>query len=198
MSSTSAFVPLVADEVPTVPKEQNRSLYFGYGSNMWLDQMKRRCPNSPYVGIAILKGWKWIINQRGYANVVPSDEDVVYGLVFELSGIDESVLDRCEGFPYMYTKEIHQIELLRNGADLPGEDSKGEAVSGLVYVDVKRMLEGDPKEEYVDRMNMAIKDALKLGVPQWYIDKYLRKRIPERHPTSSQPQDVFLDEANKK
>ncbi|KAI9857584.1 MAG: hypothetical protein M1813_008176 [Trichoglossum hirsutum] len=198
MASASTAIPLDANEVPTIPEQQSSPLYFGFGSNMWLDQMKRRCPGSPYVGIAILEGWKWIINRRGYANVVRSDGDIVYGLVYELSGVDEGVLDRCEGVPYMYTKEIHQIELFRKGMGLPGEGSKGEAVSGLVYVDVKRVLEGDPQEEYIGRMNMAIEDVLKVGVPQWYIDKYIRKSIPKSYPSSSHPRDGFLDGLNKK
>jgi len=34
-----------------------RSLYFGYGSNIWIDQMNRRCPENKYVGVALLKDW---------------------------------------------------------------------------------------------------------------------------------------------
>ena len=32
--------------------------------------MSLRCPSSKYVGLGVLKGWRWIINERGYANVV--------------------------------------------------------------------------------------------------------------------------------
>ncbi|KAI9773057.1 MAG: hypothetical protein M1840_008177 [Geoglossum simile] len=177
---------------------QRGPLYFGYGSNMWLDQMKRRCPNSPYVGIAILREWKWIINQRGYANVVPSEGDVVYGLVYELDGNDERILDRCEGVPHVYEKQEHPIEIFREGIAPLGDGSKGETVDGLVYVDVQRVLKSHPREEYIDRMNMAIRDALKAGVPQWYMDKYVRGSIPEAVPSSSNPQDIFLDALGSK
>ncbi|KAK5013992.1 hypothetical protein LTR60_003581 [Cryomyces antarcticus] len=50
--------------------DSNMTLYFGYGSNLWLHQMARRCPDSTYKGIARLEGHRWIINKRGYANVV--------------------------------------------------------------------------------------------------------------------------------
>jgi gamma-glutamylcyclotransferase len=182
---------MASSKGPISATEQHGPLYFGFGSNKWLDQMKRRCPNSPYVGIAILEGWKWIINQRGYANVVPSEGDVVYGLVYELSSTDERTLDRCEGVPHVYTKQVHSIEFFREGVAPLGDGSKGETVNGLVYVDVERVLEGNPREEYIDRMNMAIRDALKVGVPQWYVDKYIRGSIPEARPSGSGPQDIF-------
>ena len=46
------------------------AFYFGYGSNMRKDQMIQRCPQSKFIGIGCLDGWRWQINERGYANVV--------------------------------------------------------------------------------------------------------------------------------
>jgi len=31
--------------------------YFGYGSNIWLEQMRKRCPESQFIGVGILSGW---------------------------------------------------------------------------------------------------------------------------------------------
>ena len=45
-------------------------LYFAYGSNMWQAQMRTRCPQSLLLGPATLHGYRWIINTRGYANIV--------------------------------------------------------------------------------------------------------------------------------
>ena len=36
-------------------------MYFGYGSNLWLDQVTRRCPKSKFTGLGRLRGWKWFI-----------------------------------------------------------------------------------------------------------------------------------------
>jgi len=149
-----------------------RKLYFGYGSNLWLDQMARRCPESKLVGLGILQGWKWIINDRGYANVIRSPKDLVYGLVYEISLSDEASLDRAEGVPWAYIKETMEIELQSE------DNEKKSAVQNLVYIDKRRVEEAQPKEEYVHRMNMGIKDAAAKGLPKWYIDKYLRKFIP--------------------
>ncbi|RDL35344.1 uncharacterized protein BP5553_07275 [Venustampulla echinocandica] len=46
------------------------TLYFAYGSNLSLTQMSQRCPSSPYYGLGKLPGYRWIIGERGYANVV--------------------------------------------------------------------------------------------------------------------------------
>lgn len=144
------------------------TLYFGYGSNLWLDQMKRRCPSSKYIGIATLRDWKWIINNRHVANIIPSPGDIVYGMIYSLTPKDEEALDGFESVPYAYVKNIFEVEM-----------ADGEKVDSLVYVDVKRLDEDTPRAEYVGRMNYAISDALEKGIPKDYVDKYLRPFIPE-------------------
>ncbi len=37
--------------------ERAPTLYFGYGSDMWVDQMNRRCPENKYIGTAVLYDW---------------------------------------------------------------------------------------------------------------------------------------------
>jgi hypothetical protein len=37
--------------------ENAQTLYFGYGSNVWMDQMNRRCPESRYIATAVLHDW---------------------------------------------------------------------------------------------------------------------------------------------
>ncbi|RFU77051.1 hypothetical protein TARUN_5187 [Trichoderma arundinaceum] len=56
--------------------DENRSeiLYFAYGSNLSTEQMRQRCPYSTAVGLGKVMGWRWIINRRGYANIVRSGE----------------------------------------------------------------------------------------------------------------------------
>jgi hypothetical protein len=39
------------------PKYERTHLYFGYGSNMWKDQMARRCPESALIGVGLVHGW---------------------------------------------------------------------------------------------------------------------------------------------
>lgn len=49
-------------------------LYFAYGSNLSLLQMASRCPTSTYHSFGVLRGYKWIIGERGYANVVKTSK----------------------------------------------------------------------------------------------------------------------------
>ncbi|KAF8912089.1 hypothetical protein CPB84DRAFT_1761234 [Gymnopilus junonius] len=145
--------------------------YFGYGSNLWIDQMKRRCPDSKYVCVGSLANWKWIINVRGYANIIPSEGDIVYGLMYELTPADEESLDIYEGSTY--EKQYIPVNI---DADKCNVDYK--VVEVLIYVDVERKSESYPRTEYIYRMNMGIEDALKEGIPSAYINKYLRTFIP--------------------
>jgi len=50
----------------------------------------------------------------------------------------------------------------------------------LVYINRKQVTDSKPKDEYVYRMNMGIKDAVKEGVPQEYVDQTMRPFIPYR------------------
>ncbi|EKM82448.1 hypothetical protein AGABI1DRAFT_117923 [Agaricus bisporus var. burnettii JB137-S8] len=153
------------------------SIYFGYGSNMWIDQMDRRCPENKYLGIARLADWKWFICEKGYANVVRSPGDEVWGLVYEISEADEQKLDGYENVPDNYHKQYHTVTVFDKKHKAEG--AAGAATLALIYVDVERTKESSPKTEYIYRMNMAIADALKEGVPEAYIKKYLRAFIPE-------------------
>jgi len=146
-----------------------KELYFGYGSNLWVDQMTRRCPESKLIGFGILQGWKWFIHTNGYANIVRSPEDIVYGLIYEISPSDETSLDDIEED---YTKETIEFELRL------ADNGERSFIQGLVYIDEMRVQEGEPREEYVHRINMGINDASARGLPSWYIDKYMRKFIP--------------------
>ncbi|KAF9532190.1 hypothetical protein CPB83DRAFT_847384 [Crepidotus variabilis] len=149
----------------------NNTVYFGYGSNIWLDQMKRRCPNNKFMGVGKLDKWKWIINTRGYANIIPAVPDLVYGFVFELTPEDEKELDTYEGSGYQ--KEYHSIDLVE------AKDTYSAGTrTALIYIDTERLKEGISKKEYVYRINMAIKDGLEQGIPKDYIDRYLRPFIP--------------------
>lgn len=121
---------------------------------------------------------RWIINSRGYANVVPSEEDIVYGMLYTLNTVDEMVLDGYEGVPRDYKKQVIPIEY--TGMHEHGVIIKDglKIIDALVYVDDLRMTPDVVRAEYIVRMNYAIQDAITHGIPEEYIDTYLRKDIP--------------------
>ncbi|CZT46304.1 uncharacterized protein RSE6_06714 [Rhynchosporium secalis] len=194
---------------PSTPR-----LYFAYGSNLSLSQMSLRCPTATYHSLAVLRGWKWIIGTRGYANIVYTsirrdDErgkdggkemkgggeeggDRVYGILYVLQEEDESALDIAEGVPSAYEKVDLGVEMLSEEEE--GKDAKGGGeVKVLVYVDLKRAGEGVCRDEYVARMNRGIRDAIKKGLPQSYVDGVLRKWVrDEEIPGDGEIKDPFL------
>lgn len=102
--------------------QQRRSerLYFAFGSNMHLGQMAKRCPESRYIGTAKLHDYRFQINQRGFANVLPSPGDCVEGLVYLLNLTDEARLDKSEGVPTAYQKCDLAVEVFTAAIDYVG------------------------------------------------------------------------------
>lgn len=179
----------------------NTTVYFGYGSNLWRQQMEQRCPHSEYKGVARLNDYKWLINERGYANVVQISrhregeteeeelslssakayEDEVWGLVYTLQPSDEARLDRNEGVPIAYTKEwlVCDIWPVEDGSGPANLTAKPEQVDMLVYINRGQVTPSAPKKEYIYRMNKGIDDAVDEGVPEKYVEKVMREFIPK-------------------
>ena len=252
--------------------------YFAYGSNMSKTQMLERCPSAHFRGVAILDGWEWIINERGFANVVQLDDDdelgglpwssisvakpsqplatttssastarpdtatasgvsaltgnpepsasttnlgntagasrrssglrvfnveiaperpVVYGLIFHISDNNEMALDLKEGVPWAYTKEIipmriYRPELLKNHPRpshaqftdpsapdfLQGEDGMGPYIRDcLVYLDRERITPCEPRDEYVLRMQRAVREGAEMGIPVEWMRENIGKHV---------------------
>jgi gamma-glutamylcyclotransferase len=179
---------------PTASSAQAKRLYFAYGSNLSPTQMMTRCPGgSAPVGLARLRGWKWLINKRGYANIVlvpatsstittttPSAESsVVYGLLYTLEPIDEEKLDVYEGVPRAYQKVHLDVEMVAKDGQAKEGSEVVVVVETLVYVDGVNVEPGPPRAEYVNRMNRGIREAIDgWGLDEEYVRTVLREFIP--------------------
>ncbi|EWZ95012.1 hypothetical protein BFJ70_g10242 [Fusarium oxysporum] len=203
MSSQGDSQPSQDSTMTLMQENLSEVLYFAYGSNLSTKQMRRRCPYSTPVGLAYLKGWRWIINERGYANVVqlPIDsdndetpeaednrqpstkgkgkekqkqkqkpEEGVYGLLYLVPADDEESLDRYEGVPSAYQK--FQVDVKWASAN----KEEDETLRALVYVDEMRVEEDVPREEYIERMEDGIEDAVEnWGMDEDYADRVMRR-----------------------
>lgn len=107
--------------------------YIAYGSNLSLEQMARRCPAAKMVGTSILKDWRLLFN--GPASIEPKKGYEVPILVWEIQPEDEKSLDRYEGYPSFYRKEMLEIEI------------KGEKEQAMVYI-MNRKGESKPATFY--------------------------------------------------
>ena len=193
--------------------------------------MSIRLSNSPAssipVAIARLDNYKWIICERGYANVVLSppsatsnavngytetrdeDQNVVWGLIYDMSAADEAVLDRYEGHDdwrnqepevnpnvdesawkpmlqggWDYNKHYLPMTVtkwLRDPMEYGVNAHSGEetVIRALVYVDEHRTSPGEINAEYIGRMNRGIKEAVALGLPEMWVNRVMRSWIPQ-------------------
>lgn len=81
-----------------------KRLYIAYGSNINLEQMAFRCPNSKVVGTRMIPDYE--LEFRGVATIVPKEGAEVPVLLWEIDQRDKLSIDRYEGFPRMYRKEL--------------------------------------------------------------------------------------------
>ena len=89
-------------------------LYCAYGSNMNLEQMAYRCPNSKVVCNGRLKGWKLVFNYHADVIRTNNENDFVPVVVWNVAEDDWVRLDMYEGYPSYYIKEIVNV-ILDNG-----------------------------------------------------------------------------------
>ncbi|KAB8556615.1 hypothetical protein FH972_025652 [Carpinus fangiana] len=108
-------------------------------------------------------------------------------------GYDEARLDKNEGVPHAYTKEVVKTKFwpVKN-PHKPSEepartsdwvDVKNKTLSQdigmLVYINRERIEETKPWEEYISRMNAGITDAMTCGIPEEYVSQVIRPFIPK-------------------
>jgi hypothetical protein len=117
-------------------------LYFAYGSNMDKEQMRRRCPGAEIAGVASLRDYRFIINNRGYATLLPAPGSEVPGVLWRLQPSDEAALDCYEGYPAgLYDKGYRSIY-----------DTAGNRLQAPVYIDHRNHTLGAPQEGYLERI----------------------------------------------
>ncbi len=99
--------------------------YISYGSNMNVEQMAWRCPNTKIYGNGKLKGWKLVFNYHADIIQTGNENDTVPVVVWKLvDKTDKKMLDRYEGYPNYYTKITIPVTM----------DDTGETINAMVYV----------------------------------------------------------------
>lgn len=97
------------DNYDTGGMTMEKPLYFAYGSNINLDQMRYRCPDATVYGQAVLDNYDLRFRGSGVATVEPKEGACVYGLLWELTDKCEASLDRYEGYPRLYIKQTLEV-----------------------------------------------------------------------------------------
>jgi gamma-glutamylcyclotransferase (GGCT)/AIG2-like uncharacterized protein YtfP len=64
---------------------------------MDLDKMFDRCPHAKFIEAGELKGYRFMINTRGVASIIPNKDSSVFGIIWTITKEDEAFLDYFEG-----------------------------------------------------------------------------------------------------
>ena len=119
-------------------------LYFAYGSNLNLFQMKRRCKDSIFIKKINLKDFKLTFRSKyKAADIEPKKNSIVPGGLFEISKSDEKKLDVYEDFPNLYKKHYFYYY--------------GKRV--MTYIMVKKSEFRFPTERYLNVVKRGYKDC---------------------------------------
>ena len=129
----------------TGKKAAQDRLYIAYGSNLNLPQMEQRCPYAKVVGASEIKNYELLF--RGVATVEPKEGATVPVLLWKIEPLDEAELDRYEGWPHLYRKEMMDVEL------------DGKTVSAMVYIMTPGHEFGAPSDCYTGVIREGYKSA---------------------------------------
>ncbi len=86
-----------------------KKLYLAYGSNINLEQMAFRCPDSKVITKGMISDYE--LQFKRVATIEPKEGSEVPVLIWELGEQDELSLDKYEGFPHLYRKEDVEVEI---------------------------------------------------------------------------------------
>lgn len=119
--------------------------YLAYGSNLCLEQMKKRCPKHKVVGMMLLEGYELLF--RKYLTVRKNADSVVPVGIFEVDKSEEKILDRYEDCPYIYRKEEFDMSI------------NGEATNVFIYITNENVRPIElPPEDYFKRCLKGYED----------------------------------------
>ena len=88
--------------------------YIAYGSNLNIEQMRRRCPQARIIGTAEIKDYELLFKGSltgSYLTIEKSMGSRVPVAVWETTDADETALDRYEGFPTFYYKAEMELDI---------------------------------------------------------------------------------------
>jgi gamma-glutamylcyclotransferase (GGCT)/AIG2-like uncharacterized protein YtfP len=118
--------------------------YFAYGSNLNRSDMRVRCPDARPGVRARLEGCR--LTFRGVADIEPAEGRTVHGALWSLSPQDNRALDRYEGAPSNYCRQIVEVET--------GEGR----LTAMTYVMTRRDYLGLPSAWYLGRIEAGFEE----------------------------------------
>ena len=126
--------------------------YIAYGSNLNVQQMRRRCPDAYIAGVGYMKGWKLVFrgNSRlcGVLNIEQAKGEEIPIGIWRISEKDEKNLDIYEGYPHLYRKAFFPVRI------------EGEDTVAMAYIMTDGHEVAPPSESYFDTVKQGYKDFM--------------------------------------
>ena len=129
------------------------ALYFAYGMNCNSTQMARRCPAAIALGHATLPGHR--LRFAGCADIIPSGDHQVDGVLWDITPDCRIALDALEGFPEFYNIKTVMVK------------HRQRHCSALVYYMTPGHTDSPPFHGY---LNSILDGYGTFGVPRKQID----------------------------
>lgn len=128
-----------------------RKYYIAYGSNLDVDQMLRRCPEAIQIGASTIEDYELVFrgNSRhcGVATIEPCGDGVsVPAGIWSITERDEAALDRYEGWPWLYEKQLFTVKV------------KGRKVKAMAYIMTDGHKIAAPTDYYLDTIVRGYED----------------------------------------
>ena len=142
---------------------EEKYYYFGYGSNMDIDLLRRRIGNTKIIpeSYGLLKNHK-LIFPRGFGSVTPNQDYNVYGCVFLLTEKELKRLDVVEGYREDRDRSFNTYNRDPIEIILPNN----QRIIADIYIQVKET-EDLPSNNYKQTI---IKGANDCNLPREYVD----------------------------
>lgn len=144
---------------------KSETLYIAYGSNLNLPQMAFRCPTAKVVGASEIKDYELLFRggrKSSVATVEPLKGSNIPVLLWKLKERDLQSLDRYEGFPSFYRKEVLEVEL------------RGKTVPAMVYIMNDGHPFGSPSDYY---LNTILEGYQSAGFDTEFLEQAVEKSI---------------------
>ncbi len=120
--------------------------YIAYGSNLNVEQMKIRCPQSKIIGTSVIEDYELLFkgsSSGAYLTIEKQKGSEVPVVVWAVTEADEMALDRYEGYPNFYYKKSITLEV----TSIDGKTKK--MVDAFVYIMHEKREIGIPSEVYL-------------------------------------------------
>ena len=124
-----------------------KHLYFAYGSNLNLGQMAHRCSGAKPVARGYIPNMELFF--YSVASIRKVEGAKVWGGIWEINKKHLLALDRYEGFPHLYRREMINVYL----------PDKKVSVNSIVYImNIPDDLEYPPSDVYYDCIYQGYSD----------------------------------------